>query len=107
MAVSDWDSTAANNTTIGGINIAEGCEAKGNNNAIRELMSQVATGPIATALGSASLPAFTLRGDINTGMWSPKDDTLAFSLGGAEYARTSSAGDRKRQPSALQSLMRT
>src|SRR3546814_14817349 len=55
-------------------------------------MSQVATGPIATALGSASLPAFTFRGDLNTGMWSPTADTLAFSLGGAEYARLSSAG---------------
>jgi hypothetical protein len=39
--VSEWSSTAANNTDIGGINIAEGCAPSGINNAIRELMAQV------------------------------------------------------------------
>lgn len=39
--VSDWSSTPANNTDIGGINIAEGCAPSGINNAIRELMAQV------------------------------------------------------------------
>lgn len=41
--VESWDTTAANNTDIGGINIAENCPAAGINNAIRELMEQVAT----------------------------------------------------------------
>lgn len=44
MATSDWDTTAGNNTSIGGINIAEGCPAGNLNDAIRELMAQVATG---------------------------------------------------------------
>lgn len=91
MAVSDWDTTAANNTTIGGINIGEGCDPANINNAIRELMSQVATGPLATALGSASLPAFTFRGDLNTGMWSPGADEIAISTGGAERVRLTSS----------------
>jgi hypothetical protein len=39
--VSEWSSTAANNTDIGGIDIAEGCAPSGINNAIRELMAQV------------------------------------------------------------------
>ena len=39
--VSEWSSTAANNTDIAGINIAEGCAPSGINNAIRELMAQV------------------------------------------------------------------
>lgn len=39
--VSEWSSTASNNTDIGGINIAEGCAPSGINNAIRELMAQV------------------------------------------------------------------
>lgn len=39
--VSEWSSTAANNTDVGGINIAEGCAPSGINNAIRELMAQV------------------------------------------------------------------
>ncbi len=39
----DWDATAANNTDIGGINIAEGCPAAGVNNAFREMMAQLKT----------------------------------------------------------------
>lgn len=39
--VSEWSATPANNTDIGGIDIAEGCAPAGINNAIREMMSQV------------------------------------------------------------------
>lgn len=39
--VSEWSATPANNTDIGGIDIAEGCAPSGINNAIRELMAQV------------------------------------------------------------------
>ena len=39
--VSQWDSTAANNTDINSININEGCPPSTINNAIRELMAQV------------------------------------------------------------------
>lgn len=39
--VSEWSSSAINNTDIGGIDIAEGCAPSGINNAIREMMAQV------------------------------------------------------------------
>ena len=39
--VQDWDATAANNTDISGINIAENCAAANINNAMREQMAQV------------------------------------------------------------------
>ena len=39
--ISEFSSTAANNTDIGNINIAEGCAPSGINNAIRELMAQL------------------------------------------------------------------
>jgi hypothetical protein len=39
--ISEYSATAANNTDIGGINIAEGCAPSNINNAIRELMSQL------------------------------------------------------------------
>ena len=39
--VSEWSSTAANNTDVGSIDIAEGCAPSGINNAIREVMAQV------------------------------------------------------------------
>jgi hypothetical protein len=42
-AVTDWSTTAANNTDVGGINIAENCPAAGVNNALREIMEQIAT----------------------------------------------------------------
>lgn len=39
--ISEWSSTPANNTDVGGINIAEGCAPSNLNNAIREVMAQV------------------------------------------------------------------
>ena len=39
--ISQWDVNPANNTDVGGINIAENCPPKNINNAIREVMSQV------------------------------------------------------------------
>jgi hypothetical protein len=39
--ISEFSSTPANNSDIGGINIAEGCAPSGINNAIRELMAQL------------------------------------------------------------------
>lgn len=41
--VQSWSETAGSNTEIDGTNIDEGCNASGINNAIRELMSQVAS----------------------------------------------------------------
>lgn len=42
MAVSDWSSTADDNTEINGISIAEHCPAKNMNDAIRQLMADLA-----------------------------------------------------------------
>ena len=39
--ISEWSATAANNTDVGGIDIAEGCAPSGINNAIREMMAQI------------------------------------------------------------------
>lgn len=39
MAVSDWSSTADDNTEINGISIAEHCPAKNMNNALRAVMA--------------------------------------------------------------------
>lgn len=44
----DWDTTAGNNTDIGGISIAENCAAANINNAIRELMAQLKSLDIAS-----------------------------------------------------------
>lgn len=42
MAVEDWQTTAADNTTVGPVNIAEGCPAANMNNMGREMMAQIA-----------------------------------------------------------------
>jgi hypothetical protein len=51
------------------------------------------TSTIAAALGSAAAPSYTFTGDTNTGMWSPAADTIAFSEGGVEAMRITSAGN--------------
>jgi hypothetical protein len=84
--VSEWSSTASNNTDIGGINIAEGCAPSGINNAIRELMAQVKdmqTGSDSDGLVVGG--AFTASG---AAVFS---STVA--LGSSATATTQSAGD--------------
>lgn len=71
--ISEWSATPANNTDIGGIDIAEGCAPSGINNAIRELMAQVkdmqtgADGDDLTIAGTLALTGgFTLDGSAGT-----------------------------------------
>lgn len=47
---------------------------------------------IASALGAVGTPSHTFTGDLDTGMWSPAANTLAFSTNGAEVGRLTSAG---------------
>jgi hypothetical protein len=42
--------------------------------------------------GTAALPAITFTGDLNTGIYSPAADTIAFAEGGVESARIDSSG---------------
>lgn len=48
-AVTDWSTTASENTDVGGNNIGEGCSAAGINNAIREMMAQIANAGFQTS----------------------------------------------------------
>jgi hypothetical protein len=48
---------------------------------------------IANGLGAVGTPSYTFTGDLNTGMWSPAADTLAFSEGGVEAMRIDSSGN--------------
>ena len=50
------------------------------------------TGALVVPLASAATPSLTFTGDLNTGIFSPSADTLAFSEGGVERARIDSAG---------------
>jgi hypothetical protein len=51
VAIEDWSATAANNSTVLGVNIAENCPAANVNNALRQLMADVAGGVNFSILG--------------------------------------------------------
>ena len=78
--VSEYSATAANNTDIGGINIAEGCAPSGINNAIRELMAQLKDMQSGTDGDN-----FTVGGDLSV--------TGTTTLTGTTAAPTPSASD--------------
>jgi hypothetical protein len=48
---------------------------------------------IANGLGTVSAPSYTFTGDLNTGIFSPAADTLAFAEGGVEVMRIASDGN--------------
>jgi hypothetical protein len=50
------------------------------------------TSPIGAADGAVGTPSVTFASDLNTGMWRPAADTVAFSTGGAERVRIDSSG---------------
>ena len=101
--ISQWDVNPANNTDVGGINIAENCPPKNINNAIREVMSQVKefqngvsgdsltlTGTL-QASGNANFPTSSTAKTMPAGTNSTKIATTAYvdretsSLGSMAY----------------------
>jgi hypothetical protein len=78
QAVSGITTLAAGNTTITGFANVSTTLQVGNN--------------ITNGLGNTSAPSYTFTGDTDTGMFSPTANTLAFSTGGVEVARLTSAG---------------
>ena len=74
--VTQYDTTAANNTDVGGISIAEGMSPSNVNNAMRELMKQTAD----WVSGSQAITKLTTTGDIELGHAS--DSTLSRSSAG-------------------------
>jgi DUF2075 family protein len=50
------------------------------------------SGTVVAGAGTALLPSITTTGDLNTGMWFPAADTIAFSEGGVEALRIDSSG---------------
>jgi hypothetical protein len=114
--ISEYDSTASNNTDIDSINIDEGCAPSGINNAIRELMAHLKdlqagtsgdTIPVAsggtgsttasgarTALGSASSGAnsdITSLTGLTTALSVAQGGTGATTLAGANIAVTNAS----------------
>jgi hypothetical protein len=74
--VTQYDTTAANNTDVGGISIAEGMSPSNVNNAMRELMKHTAD----WVSGSQAITKLTTTGDIELGHAS--DTTISRSSAG-------------------------
>ena len=53
----------------------------------------VTASSVVNGLGAVGTPSYTFSGDLNTGIWSPAADTLAFSEGGVEAMRITSAAN--------------
>jgi hypothetical protein len=51
------------------------------------------SGTVVAGAGTALLPSITTTGDLNTGMWFPAADTIAFSEGGVEALRIDTSGN--------------
>jgi hypothetical protein len=84
--ISEYSSTASNNTDIGNINIAEGCAPSGINNAIRELMAQ-----LKDMQSGTDGDGFTVGGAFTCSGAAVFSSTVA--LGASATATTQSAGD--------------
>ena len=84
--VSEYSSTASNNTDIGGINISEGCAPSGINNAIRELMAQ-----LKDMQSGTDGDGFTVGGAFTCSGAAVFSSTVT--LGASATATTQSAGD--------------
>tara|TARA_Y100000590_G_scaffold94680_4_gene107279 strand:+ start:8023 stop:9402 length:1380 start_codon:yes stop_codon:yes gene_type:complete len=105
-----YSTTAGSNTDIQSVNIDEGCPPSGINNAIREVMVDLAelsagtqslanlktTATTQIAAGAVGAPSLSFSADTNTGIWQSAADTLSVSAGGTEKFRvgdTPYAGD--------------
>ena len=96
-----YSTTAGSNTDIQSVNIAEACPPSGINNAIREVMVDLAelssgaqslanlktTGTTQIAAGAVGAPSLSFSADLNTGIWQSAADSLSVSAGGEEQFR--------------------
>ena len=86
--ISEYDSTAANNTDIDSINIAEGCAPSGINNAIREQMAHLKDG-----LG-AGTPVFLDQTNNRVGILTDSPNrALSIEDGDVQIHDTGTSGD--------------
>ena len=88
-SVRDFDATAANNTDIQSVDIAENCAPSGINNAIRELMADIKDVSAGTvALESPQADSMTVTGDLTVDTSTLKVDSTNNRVGILEASPT-------------------
>jgi hypothetical protein len=98
-SITDYSKTAASNTDIQSVDIDEGCLPSGINNAIRELMADLADMNDGTVtLTSPSFAAASLTGDLSFGdndkaIFGAGSDLQIYHDGSDSYIRDSGSGD--------------
>ena len=110
-SITDYDKVSANNTDVQSVDISEGCSPSGINNAIREVMADLAavndgtvalTSPVASAMSvTTTLTAggidingneFILDADGDTSITADTDDQIDFKTGGSDRVTINSSG---------------
>jgi hypothetical protein len=107
--LADWSETAANNTDVGGISLAEGMNPAGVNNAMREMMAQLAAYYAGSAWYgiAADVPSDTLNGINESGVYAYADTDTGAPSGGsgtmAHFARSTTRGFQIASPAGATS----
>lgn len=94
-SIASYSATPGGNTSINGINIAEGCNASGINDAIRQLMADVAAyfGTAGAFAGSLSVAStLSVTGAATVGSIGASASPLPVLLAASEKARFTAAG---------------
>jgi len=99
--ISQWDVNPANNTDVGGINIAENCPPKNINNAIREVMSQVKEFQNGVSGDSLTLNG-TLQGNGNSNF--PNASSAKTMPAGTNSTKIATTAYVDRETSSLKSM---
>jgi len=99
--ISQWDVNPANNTDVGGINIAENCPPKNINNAIREVMSQVKEFQNGVSGDSLTLNG-TLQGNGNSNF--PNASSAKTMPAGTNSTKIATTAYVDRETSSLRSM---
>lgn len=88
--VGQWDTVSANNTDVGGINIAEGCPPSNVNDAMREMMAQLKTEHVGI-YNTQEVRSFPLAGGLGNALTLTPDVPMTAYTDGDVVTWTASA----------------
>lgn len=100
-SITDYDNTSGNNTDVQSVDISEGCSPSGINNAIREIMADLADVNDGTvALTSPQVNSLTLNGNANFGdndkaQFGNANDLQIYHDGSHSYINDTGTGNLK------------